>query len=588
MRVEGVKGMLNTLSIRNLAVVESVDVQFYPGFHVLTGETGAGKSIIIDALGLIAGGRGSADLIRYGCDKAEIEALFDLPPAHPVWQTLTHLGIEADAEEHLLIRRELTSQGKSTSRINGQLVNLSMLREVGEKLINIHGQHEHQSLLRSEQHMSLLDTYGDKIIGPAKRRYQELYSEFSKVEQELKELQETSQKAYQMLDMYRFQLEEIAAAQLKPGEDEELSEERVKLSHSEKMMDSVAGAYELLYGGSSGLEAVSRALSRLEDVSAYDEKGLKPLVEQLQSAYYQLEDAVFQLRDYRDGIEFNPERLNEIELRLDMISGLRRKYGDNVEQILEYYGRIQQETDMLENKDEFIQSLEKRRDELLTVALEAAKKLSDARKRCARDLATQVERELKDLQMERTRFEVRLELQDAPDGYEYEGQRIRLTRQGIDTAEFLISANPGEPLRPLAKIASGGEMSRIMLAMKSIFARHDQIPVLIFDEVDTGVSGRAAQSIAEKLYLLAKTCQVFSITHLPQVACMADHQYLIEKKVVSSRTMTQVENLSEEGRIKELARMLGGVEITEKTLHHAQEMLNLAAAQKASRTASGQ
>ncbi|MFE0559920.1 DNA repair protein RecN [Paenibacillus lautus] len=579
--------MLNTLSIRNLAVVESVDVHFYPGFHVLTGETGAGKSIIIDALGLIAGGRGSAELIRYGCDKAEIEALFELPAGHPVWDTLKKLGVEADPEEHLLIRRELTAQGKSTSRINGQLLNLSMLREVGEKLINIHGQHEHQSLLRSEQHMSLLDTYGDKVIGPVKRKYQELYGEFSKVERELKDLQETSQKAYQMLDMYRFQLEEIAAAELKSGEDEELSEERTKLSHSEKMMDSVAGAYDLLYG-SSGLESVSRALSKLEDVSGYDEKGLKPLVEQLQSAYYQLEDAVFQLRDYRDSIEFNPERLNDIELRLDMISGLRRKYGDNVEQILEYYVRIQQETDMLENKDEFIQALEQRRDELLSVLLVSAKELSIARKQCAQDLARQVEGELKDLQMERTSLEVRMELQLDPNGYEYEGHKVRLTRQGMDTAEFLISANPGEPLRPLAKIASGGEMSRIMLAMKSIFARHDQIPVLIFDEVDTGVSGRAAQSIAEKLFLLAKTCQVFSITHLPQVACMADHQYLIEKKLEASRTMTQVENLNEEGRVKELARMLGGVEITEKTLHHAQEMLNLAAAQKASRKALGQ
>ncbi|GAB6929878.1 DNA repair protein RecN [Paenibacillus sp. JCM 10914] len=579
--------MLNTLSIRNLAVVESVDVLFYPGFHVLTGETGAGKSIIIDALGLIAGGRGSADLIRYGCDKAEIEALFELSPTHPVWETLRALGIAADTDEHLLIRRELTAQGKSTSRINGQLVNLSMLREVGEKLVNIHGQHEHQSLLRADQHMSLLDTYGDKTIGPAKRSYQELYKEFSQVEKELRDLQESSQKAYQMLDMYRFQLEEIAAAELKSGEDADLSEERTKLSHSEKMMDSVAGAYEILYGA-SGLESVSRAVSKLDDVAAFDERGLKPLVEQLQSAYYQLEDAVFQLRDYRDGIEFNPERLNEIELRLDMISGLRRKYGDNVEQILEYYVKIQQESDMLENKDEFIQNLESRRNDLLEKLFIRAQDLSEARKRCAGDLARQVEGELKDLQMGRTSLEVRLEVQLDPDGYELNGQRVRLSKHGIDTAEFLISANPGEPLRPLAKIASGGEMSRIMLAMKSIFARHDQIPVLIFDEVDTGVSGRAAQSIAEKLFVLAKTCQVFSITHLPQVACMADHQYLIEKQLESERTLTKVKHLNEEGRIKELARMLGGVEITEKTLHHAQEMLNLAAAQKASRTASGQ
>jgi DNA repair protein RecN (Recombination protein N) len=572
--------VLETLSIRNLAVVEAVDVYFYPGFHVLTGETGAGKSIIIDALGLIAGGRGSADSIRYGCEKAEMEALFSLSDSHPVWETLERLGIRADKDEHLIIRRELTAQGKSTSRVNGQMVNLSMLREIGEQLVNIHGQHEHQNLLKAERHLSLLDTYGEEVIGPLKADYQVKYSEFAKVEKELRELQESSQKGYQMLDLYRFQLEEISAASLKAGEDALLSEERVKLSHSEKMMDSVSGAYELLYDR-QGLESIGNVISRLEDAVRYDEKGLKPILEQLQSSYYQLEDAAFQLRDYREDIEFNPVRLEEIENRLDLISGLRRKYGDSIEQILEYYDQIYRETDLLENKDEYLDKLTVKRDGLLNVLMEAAEELSEARQQCAVDLAGQVEGELKDLQMERTSLKVKLETLEDPRGIEYEGRRIRLTRQGIDSAEFMISPNPGEPLRPLGKIASGGELSRIMLAMKSIFARHDAIPVLIFDEVDTGVSGRAAQSIANKLFKLSSTCQVFSITHLPQVACMADHQYLIRKKVEDGRTMTEVESLSEDGRVVELARMLGGVEITEKTLHHAQEMLNLAEASKA-------
>ncbi|WP_339273337.1 DNA repair protein RecN [Paenibacillus sp. FSL W8-0426] len=571
--------MLVTLSIRNLAVVEEVDVVFHPGFHVLTGETGAGKSIIIDALGMIAGGRSSADLIRYGCEKAEMEALFELESNHPVWETLEKLGIQCDPEEHLVIRRELNTQGKSTSRINGQLVNLTMLREVGEKLINIHGQHEHQSLLRAESHLGLLDTYGAAVIGSVKAEYQRRYSEFVTAEKELRALQESSQRAYQLLDMYRFQLEEIAAASLTGGEDELLAEERVKLSHSEKMMDTVAGAYELL-SGQRGLEAVSIALSRLEDVSGYDTKGIQPIVEQLQSAYYLLEDVAFQLRDYRDKIEFNPGRLEEVEQRLNLITGLRRKYGDTVEQILKYYEQISHETDQLENKDERLEKLRAKRDKLLQRVLESAEELSKVRKQCAEELATQVESELKDLQMERTSLRVQITPFEDPKGIEWNGRRIRLTRQGADNAEFLISPNPGEPLRPLGKIASGGEMSRIMLAMKSIFARHDRIPVLIFDEVDTGVSGRAAQSIAEKLFRLSSTCQVFSITHLPQVACMADHQYLIEKHVMDGRTMTQVESLSNEGRVKEMARMLGGVEITEKTLHHAQEMLNLAEAKK--------
>ncbi|WP_145148897.1 DNA repair protein RecN [Paenibacillus xylanexedens] len=571
--------MLVTLSIRNLAVVEEVDVVFHPGFHVLSGETGAGKSIIIDALGLIAGGRSSADLIRYGCEKAEMEALFEMEQSHPVWQTLEKLGIHCEPEEHLVIRRELNTQGKSTSRINGQLVNLTMLREVGEKLINIHGQHEHQSLLRAESHLGLLDTYGSEVIGPIKAKYQERYSKFITAEKELRALQESSQRAYQLLDMYRFQLEEIAAASLTRGEDELLGEERVKLSHSEKMMDSVAGAYDLL-SGQRGLEAVSIALSRIEDISGYDSKGLQPIVEQLQSAFYQLEDATFQLRDYREKIEFNPARLEEVEQRLNLISGLRRKYGDSVELILSYYDQISHETDQLENKDERLEKLRAERDKMLNLVMESAEELSKVRKQCAEELATQVESELKDLQMERTTLRVQITPFEDPKGIEWNGRRIRLNRQGADNAEFLISPNPGEPLRPLGKIASGGELSRMMLAMKSIFARHDRIPVLIFDEVDTGVSGRAAQSIAEKLFRLSSTCQVFSITHLPQVACMADHQYLIEKHVYDGRTMTQVESLSDEGRVKELARMLGGVEITEKTLHHAQEMLNLAEAKK--------
>ncbi|WP_310829437.1 DNA repair protein RecN [Paenibacillus pedocola] len=572
--------MLETLSIRNLAVVEAVDVHFYPGFHVLTGETGAGKSIIIDALGLIAGGRGSADSIRYGCEKAEMEALFSLPAGHPVWETLERLGIGGHREEHLVIRREITSLGKSTSRVNGQMVNLSMLREIGEQLVNIHGQHEHQNLLKAERHLGLLDTYGEAIIGPLKADYQEKYSAFAKVEKELRELQESSQKAYQMLDLYRFQLEEISSARLKPGEDELLAEERVKLSHSEKMMDSVSGAYELLYDR-QGLESIGNVISRLEDAVRYDEKGLRSVLDQLQSSYYQLEDAAFQLRDYREDIEFNPARLEEIENRLDLITGLRRKYGDSVEQILAYYEQIHRETDLLENKDEYIEKLTVKRDGLLSTLMEAARALSRARSQCAADLSTQVEGELKDLQMERTSLQVKLDTLEDPRGVEYQDRRYRLTRQGIDSAEFMISPNPGEPLRPLGKIASGGELSRIMLAMKSIFARTDAIPVLIFDEVDTGVSGRAAQSIADKLYKLSSTCQVFSITHLPQVACMADHQYLIRKKVEDGRTMTEVDSLTAEGRVMELARMLGGVEITEKTLHHAQEMLGLAEASKA-------
>lgn len=573
--------MLVELSIRNLAVVESVRVTFHDGFHVLTGETGAGKSIIIDALSLIVGGRGSADIIRYGCEKAEIEALFDIEPNHPVWETLQNQGIDASPDEHLVIRRELTQHGKSTSRINGQLVNLSMLREAGERLVNIHGQHEHQSLLKVEQHMHWLDLYGEASIRPVKSDYQAAYSAYTATLKELEQLQESSQKTLQMIDLYRFQVEEISAARLKIGEDEWLAEEKRKLSNAEKMMQSVSDAYQWLYGG-KGIETVSKAIQKLSDISAYDKTVLNPLVEQLQSAYYQLEDASFQLRDYREQIEFNPDRLEEIEQRLDMINSFRRKYGDNITEILTYLDTINRELDVMERKDEVIAKLQKDADEQYVAVEALARKLSEARHQVAQKLAREIEQELRSLQMERTQFEVSITRQEDPRGWEVDGTRLRFTKHGFDVVEFLLSANPGEPVRSLHKIASGGEMSRIMLAMKAIFAKVDRIPVLVFDEVDTGVSGRAAQSIAEKLSRLSATCQVFSITHLPQVACMADHHYEIRKVVEAERTATKVKALDEQGRTVELARMLGGVEVTETTLHHAKEMLQLAEVKKAS------
>jgi len=568
--------MLTELSIRNLAVIEQVHIRFKNGFHVLTGETGAGKSIIIDALSLIVGGRGSAELVRYGCDKAEIEALFELPAGHPVWKTLAELGIAADPAEHLLIRREITAAGKSSSRINGQLVNLTMLRRTGDWLVNIHGQHEHQSLLKVDEHVHWLDLFGEAEIREAKAAYQASYDAYVKLQKEQRELQETSKQALQMLDLYRFQIEELSSAQLKPGEDETLNEERRKLANAEKLYQNANDAYELLYGNSRGLDAAGKALARLRDIAGLDPARLMPLLEQAQSAYYQLEDAAYQLRDYRDDIEFNPLRLDQIEQRLDLLSSLRRKYGESIPDMLAYLDQILHETDLIENKDEHIRKLE----EALRVEEQrlgaAAAELSALRRQVAERLAAAIETELRDLQMERTMFRVQLQRATDERGIEVEGSRVRFSRSGVDQVEFLMAPNPGEPLRGLSKIASGGELSRIMLAMKTIFARIDQIPVLVFDEVDTGVSGRAAQAIAEKLSVLSRSCQVFSITHLPQVACMADVHFAIHKEIDQERTYTRVNDLHEQGRIEELARMLGGVEVTETTLHHAGEMLHLA------------
>ncbi|WP_419873813.1 DNA repair protein RecN [Candidatus Pristimantibacillus sp. PTI5] len=568
--------MLRELSIRNLAVIEEVNVTFHQGFHVLTGETGAGKSILIDALSLLVGGRGSADMVRYGCDKAEMEALFDLPGNHPVWGVLTKLGVHASCEEMLVIRRELSAHGKSSSRVNGQLVTMTMLREIGECLVNIHGQHEHQSLLRTEQHLEWLDLFAGDLLIERKQNYRSVFSGLQQTRAALRDLENSTRQNVQMLDLYRFQIEEISNAQLKPQEDELLAEQRRKLMYAGKRMDAVSEAYDLLYGG-KGLDMVSKAVAKLIDIQTYDPAKLNPLLEQLQSAFYQAEDAAFQLRDYRDGIESDPDELSQVEDRLDLINGLKRKYGESIPDILAYLDRTMIDRDKIENRDQLLEELRLEESKLYEQALVLAKELSLLREHAAAKLSEAIENELEQLQMPSAKFCVQIDTTVAGSG---ETKQIRLHSNGMDEAIFMLSTNPGEPMKQLSKIASGGEMSRIMLALKSIFAEIDQVPVLIFDEVDTGVSGRAAQAIAEKMSQLASKCQVFSITHLPQVACMADHHYEIRKQVIGARTSTSVKELLDTVRIDELARMLGGVEVTEKTRHHAQEMLDLAHRQK--------
>ncbi|WP_054024299.1 DNA repair protein RecN [Bacillus sp. FJAT-28004] len=568
--------MLCELSIRNLAVIEEVNVTFHHGFHVLTGETGAGKSILIDALSLLVGGRGSADMVRYGCDKAEMEALFDLPGNHPVWVVLNKLGVHASCEEMLVIRRELTSNGKSSSRVNGQLVTMTMLREIGECLVNIHGQHEHQSLLRTEQHLEWLDLFAGDLLIERKQIYRSIFSQLQQARASLRELENSTRHNVQMLDLYRFQIEEITNAQLKPMEDELLAEQRRKLMYAGKRMDAVSEAYSLLYGG-KGLDMVSKAVAKLIDIQTYDAAKLNPLLEQLQSAFYQAEDAAFQLRDYRDGIESDPDQLSQVEDRLDLINSMKRKYGETIPDILAYLERTIVDRDKIENRDQLLEELKAEEIKLYDQALILAQELSQLREHAATKLSEAIENELGQLQMPSAKFRVQI---DTTVGGSGETKQIRLHINGMDEAIFMLSTNPGEPLKQLSKIASGGEMSRIMLALKSIFAEIDQVPVLIFDEVDTGVSGRAAQAIAEKMSQLASKCQVFSITHLPQVACMADHHYEIRKQVIGLRTSTSVSELLDSVRIEELARMLGGVEVTEKTRNHAQEMLDLAHRQK--------
>ena len=395
--------MLRELSIRNLAVIEEVTVGFHNGFHVLTGETGAGKSILIDALILLIGGRGSSDMVRYGCDKAEMEATFDLPHGHPVWRAIERLGLQGSPDDLLIIRRELSSQGKSSCRINGSIANLTMLREVGECLVNVHGQHEHQSLLKSEHHLQWLDLFAGAHVAELKRKYQSSYARYGELRQALKSAQDTSRQNMQMLDLYKFQMEEIRSAGLRKDEWDSLQEEKDRLSHSEKIMSNVSGAYNRLYDAGA-LEMLSVAISKLGDIKAYDSVLLGPIFDQLQGAYFQAEDAVHQLRGYRDSVQSDPDRLSAIDDRLTVINSLRRKYGDTVSDILAYYKKVKHEADLIENRDEHIRKLQAAIEEAYLDAADLGLLLSQERRGAAERLSQSIETQLKDLGMARTVF----------------------------------------------------------------------------------------------------------------------------------------------------------------------------------------
>lgn len=572
--------MLMQLSIHNFAVIENISVTFEKGFNVLTGETGAGKSIIIDALGMLVGGRASADYIRHGKEKAELEALFDVNSTHPVYEVLQRYGIAMPDEEMLIVRRELYQQGKSIARVNGQLVNVSMLKAIGDTLVDIHGQHDHQSLLHSNTHMDWLDASGGAQLTELRSRVATLYKQYSDIRQQLSELRDNEQQWLRNKDLYAFQLEEIEKAHLKRDEEERLFAELQKLSNSSKISAHMAEAYEMLYGDREALEKMAVAIDRLEAITKYDQR-FGQLLESLQSAYYQAEDAAAELRDLKDELLDDPSRIQAVEERIDLIQTLKRKYGSTIAEILHYAETINQELLRMENKDEELERLTKQQAHLEKELSAAAAELSEKRMKAADRLAQGIEQQLHHLQMDRARFAVSVtSIQDPLGILTPKGTPLKISADGFDHVEFLFSANPGEPLKPISKIASGGELSRVMLAMKTVLADADPVRTLIFDEVDTGVSGRAAQSIAEKLAGLADRFQVFSITHLPQVACMADHHYRIEKTTEDASAKTEVRQLTHDDRVKELARMLGGVEVTAVTKQHALEMLQMAVSKK--------
>lgn len=556
--------MISELTIRNFAIIDDIAISFQDGLTVLTGETGAGKSIIIDAVNLLTGGRGSTQYIKHGKDRAEIVGQFMLTTNKDNIIALCEtydIEIENDI---IILERILNKNGNTVCRINNKLVTLAVLREIGEMIVQIHSQHDTIHLMDDQNHLQLIDHYNKEEIEPLKEAYLTAYSALLALEREYDKLYTDEQEMAHRLDLLQFQLTELEEANLVAEEDEELEIERKQLQNFEQIYHAIQEAYYALHGEGKGLESIHIAKESLAQAHSHDQF-IKEQHEVVTNIYYQLEDISLQLNDYKEHLHFDEARLNEIESRLNELNRLQKKYGNTVAEMIEYKEKIAIELDQIENRDDHIDRLKQKIGEKKEEALGIAQKLHIARKETAIQLEQDLQEELKDLYLENARFSVHFA----------SNEDHQLTKDGIDQVTFMLSTNLGEPLKPLDKVASGGEMSRIMLALKKILAEHDLIQTVIFDEIDAGVSGRVAQAIAEKMYQIALSTQTLCITHLPQVAAMADHHLLIEKLVKNQRTSTQITTLEEEDTIKELGKMMTGTKLTDSALEHAQELLDL-------------
>lgn len=560
--------MLQELSIQNFAIIPKLNISFQPGMTVLTGETGAGKSIIIDAVGLLTGGRGSQDFIREGADKAVLQGLIDVEPGQPITQLLDELGIPLE-DNQLLIHRELHKSGRNVIRVNGSLVNATTLKEIGQHLVDIHGQNEHQELMQVERHLSLLDEYGKKTIGPVLEKYRAAYDTYRSLESAFHKRQADEQAWAQRLDMLSFQSKELADASLVEGEEEMLEAEYQELINFQDVLAALSKAHEALDGDwdNNGLETISTAMSAMEDIEELSPK-YATLTEAVRGAYYELQEAASEILSVRDGLEFDEERLREVDDRLNLIRSLERKYGATITDVLAHQAKVDAELAEMGGGEQSAAELAEQVEVAEQKARTLAEKLHELRLKAAKQLATKIHEQLSDLYMEKAVFSAHIT------------EMKELNATGLDAVEFYIQTNPGEGAKPLVKIASGGELSRMMLAMKTIFSREQGITSIIFDEVDTGVSGRVAQAIAEKIAVIGRYSQVLTITHLPQVAAVADNHYFIEKQVVGDRTETSIHTLSEDERVNEVARMLSGDELTDAAKENARDLIQRAVAKR--------
>ena len=550
--------MLLEISIKNFAIIEAISLNFEKGMTVLTGETGAGKSIIIDAMNMMLGARATTDVIRHGAPKAEIEGLFSVENSHALQMIFDEQGIELGDE--IIIRREILQNGRSVSRVNGQMVNLSVLRSIGQYLVDIHGQHDQEELMRPQLHIQMLDGFGDADFLELKQAYQTNFDAYRKMRKQLLEIKKNQEEHKARIEMLEFQMAEIESASLQPGEDLKLNQERDKLLNHKNIADTLTNAYTMLDNEEfSSLANVRSAMNDMESLEDYDAE-YREISSSLSESYYVLEDVTKRLEDIIEDLDFDGNHLMQIESRLDLIHAITRKYGGNVDDVLMYFTKITEEYNLLTGNHLSSDDMEAELKKLEVSLVDLATKLASARHNLAQQLEIEIQQELKDLYMDKARFQVQF-------------TKGKFTREGNESVEFYISTNPGEAFKPLVKVASGGELSRLMLAIKSAFSRKEGKTSIVFDEVDTGVSGRVAQAIAQKIHKIGQNGQVLAISHLPQVIAIADYQFFIEKISNDHSTVSTVRLLTVEERVEEVAKMLAGENVTEAALSQARELL---------------
>lgn len=555
--------MLERLLIQNIALIDKLDLELRRGFTVLTGETGAGKSIIIDGINLVLGSRGSRELITYGHSKCRAEAVFDISDMPALKDTLSALEIDCE-DDKLIISRELSAGGKSLCRVNGVLMPLAPLKQLTEQLVDVHGQHEHQSLLDERNHMGVIDSYGSESVAPLKELVSRIYSEYSAVRTKLNSGFLSESERERRIDILNYQINEIDKAKLLKNEEEDIKRELDILTNAERISEAINSASDALSGESGAIAALKRAVDDLSSITAFSDQ-YSEVFSRLNDLYYEVEDAGYTVRDMRLGTDFDPRRIDELESRLDVIDALKHKYGRTVDEVLAFAENARKELEELTGDASKREALEEKKKMLLNEYSEAASKLTEARKRSAEKLCELAQKQLADLGMKKAKLSAEfIPIDDEP------------REEGSDQVQLLLSANEGEPLKPLSKVASGGELSRIMLALKTVINDADEIPTLIFDEVDTGISGAAANTVGMKMKKIASRHQVLCVTHLPQIAAFADTHFVVSKHEIDGRTITTVKQLADSERPAELARIMGAESGSSAAESHAAELIKKA------------